>query len=116
MYIKFYQRDGKLESTIELTNDNLKHIAGKMTKIVLKNGNSIVGYADPYRFEEKNSVFDNTIHDYIYLWQFKDLNNIQDGVNIDKVNISDIEVVHSILYSHPRWGSSITKKFWIDVE
>ena len=122
MQIKTYQSDGKLKSTYKLTNKNLEKIAGMLSKIVLKNGDFVVGYTDPFRAEGTKEEYDGTVHDYIYLWTFKNLNeenskyDIGDGINIEKVIISDIEDVHSILYSHPRWGGRLTNKFWIDIE
>jgi hypothetical protein len=122
MYIKTYQRNGKLASTDKLTNENLAKIAGMLSKVILKNGNFVVGYIDPLRIEGKKEEYDGTVHDYIYLWTFKNLDeekqkhDIKDGFNIEKVIISDIEDVHSILHSHPRWGGRITNKFWIDIE
>ena len=122
MYIKIYQRDGKLKSTNKLTNENLEMIAGMLSKIILKNGNIIVGYIDPLRVEGTREEYDGTVHDYIYLWTFKNIDevnhkhNIEDGFNIEKVIISDIEDVHSISHSHPRWGGHLTNKFWVDIE
>ena len=122
MHIKTYQSDGKLKSIYQLTNENLEKIAGMLSKIVLKNGDFVVGYIDPLRTEGTKEEYDGTVHDYIYLWTFKNLNeenskyDINDGINIEKVIISDIEDVHSILYSHPRWGGRLTNKFWIDIK
>lgn len=122
MYIKTYQRNGKLESTKDLTNDNLETIVGMLSKVILKNGSVSVGYMDPFRTEGKEEEYDGSIHDYIYLWTFKNLDeetqkyDINDGINIEKINISDIEDVYSILYSHPRWGGRLTNKFWINIE
>lgn len=121
MYIKTYQRNGKLESTKDLTNDNLETIVGMLSKVVLKNGDFSVGYIDPFRAEGKNEEYDGSIHDYIYLWTFNNLDektqkyDVNDGINIEKINISEIEDIYSILYSHPRWGGRLTNKFWIDI-
>lgn len=122
MYIKTYRRDGKLNSTDKLTNDNLGKVAGMLSKIMLKNGTFLCGYIDPLRIEGSREEYDGTVHDYIYLWTFKNLNekdskyDVKDGVNIEKVFISDIEDVHSILHSHPRWGGRLTNEFWIDID
>ena len=120
MYIMIYNRSGELTATKDLTNENLSTIAGTLSRIILKDGTSIEGYIDPLRVEGKDE-FDGTVHDYIYLWTFKNLDennqiyNIEDGINIEKVIISDIKSVHAILYSHPKWGGKLTNKFFIDI-
>jgi len=120
--IKFYKRDGSLESVYELTNDNLGSTMGMLSRVILKDGKVLEGYSDPLRLEGKYEEYDGLVHDYIYLWTLKNLDeeththNVQDGISIEKVNISDIEEMHSILYSHPRWGGKLTNKFWIDIK
>ena len=118
MSIYIYKRDGTFQSTKTLTNRNLSEIAGMLSKVILKDGSSLEGYADPLRLQGKDE-YDGTVHEYIYLWTFKDLNevtkqyDIKNGLNITKVNICDIQNIHSILHSNPRWGGPLTNKFWI---
>lgn len=122
MYIKIYRRNGAIDSTKELTNDNLGTVAGMLSKVILKDGSINIGYIDPLRVEGKKEEYDGTVHDYIYLWTFKNLDeenqiyDINDGVNLEKIIISEIEEVHSILHSHPRWGGRLTNKFWIETK
>lgn len=91
-----------------------------LTRVCLKNGTSIEGYADPYRCND--GTYDDKIRDYIILWTFNNLDevthkyNIEDGQNIVKVDITDIQYVYSILYSNPRWGGILTNRFYINIE
>ena len=114
--IKIYKRNGDLQSTYELTNEELERVTGKLSKVVLTNDDSVEGYADPFRVEGKDE-YDGKIHDYIYLWTFKNLDeekqiyDVKDGIELKKVYISDIKELSAILYSHPRWGGRLTNKF-----
>jgi len=122
MNIKIYKKDGNLDSIEGLTNENLKKIMGMLCKVLLKNGDMQEGYIDPLRTKGDCGEFDGTVHDYIYLWTFNNLDeenqkyNIKDGYNITKINITDIEDIYAILYSNPRWGGRLTNKFFIDIK
>jgi len=120
MKIRYYQNDGKLKNICELSNESLKGIAGMLCKVILKNKSIKIGYADPFKFNGDKSEYDGNVRDYIYLWTFKNLDedkkkyNPDDGIEIQKIIIEDIEDVYAILYSNPRWGGSITNKFYIE--
>lgn len=122
MNIKIYKKDGNLDSIEGLTNENLKKIMGMLCKVLLKNGDMQEGYIDPLRTKGDSGEFDGTVHDYIYLWTFNNLDeenqkyDIKDGYNITKINITDIEDIYAILYSNPRWGGRLTNKFFIDIK
>ena len=94
-----------------------------MTRCTLKDGSIVVGYADPFRSNDKEG-FDLKIHDYIYLWTFDNLDEVTNKLIGDdknrynqtykKVIINDILLVESIMYSNPRWGGKLTNKFIIN--
>ena len=120
MNIFIYERNGNLKYTYELIDDNLCKTIGMLSKVILKDGSIIEGYSDPYRVSSRNrDEFDNKIHDYIYIWRLKNLNeetheyDIKDDIEYEKVFISDIKEIHSILYSNPRWGGKLTNKYYL---
>lgn len=116
--IKFYSSSGILQSEEELLEKNLVHIHGMISKCTLKNGDILTGFAECYRL---NYNFDNKVHNYIYLWNWDNIDEekhelIGDNDNkynqtFTKVNIDDIVLIESILYSNPRWGGRLTNKF-----
>ena len=73
MNIKIYKKDGNLDSIEGLTNENFKKIMGMLCKVLLKNGDMQEGYIDPLRTKGDCGEFDGTVHDYIYLWTFNNL-------------------------------------------
>lgn len=117
--IKYYDKYGKLNHEEELIDNNLKGINGMMCKCYLKSGKEIVGYGDPFRFNE--SITNSEIYDYIYLWKWKNLDEVthtligDDSSKYDhiyeKVNIEDIDSIDAIMYSNPRWGGPLTNVF-----
>lgn len=119
MKINYYKKDGELDSTIELNNENLKGINGMLVKCYLKNGEIEVGYGDPFKVEEASS--DLEISDYIYLWTWKNLDETTNSLigddeskyehSFQKIYIADIKDIDAILHSNPRWGGKLTNKF-----
>ena len=116
--IIFYEKHGKIANVEELTNENLSHICGMMTRCTLIDGSEKIGYANPFR------THDNKVHDYIFLWIWDNLNeeshklligNEENKYNqtFKRINIDDIIRVESILYSNPRWGGVLTNRFFI---
>ena len=65
--IIFYEKHGKIANVEELTNENLSHICGMMTRCTLIDGSEKIGYANPFR------THDNKVHDYIFLWIWDNL-------------------------------------------
>lgn len=118
--IIFYEPDGKLNSTVELNVDNLQSCQGQLIRCILIDNSERVGYADVFRCS-KEDEYDSKIHDYIYLWTWKNIDEETNtllgtdqnkyDVNLEKVNIKDISKIESILYSGPRWGGKLTNKF-----
>ncbi len=118
--ITFYKSNGEINSEEQLTNGNLAHIHGMMTKCYLVNGKMAEGFADSFRSSEKNG-FDSKVHDYIYLWTWDNLdehtgkligsNEQKYSQTFKKVKIDEIEKVEAIIYSNPRWGGKLTNKF-----
>ncbi len=119
--IVMYNKNGTVHSTMELNNENLKHTIGKMTRCILRNGSVKIGFGDPYRTHDMES-YDNTIHDYINLWTWDNLDEDKHELignddekfkqTFEKVRISEIVKVESILYSNPSWGTPLTNKFF----
>ena len=120
--IIFYKLNGEISDIEELTNENLSHINGMMTRCTLEDGSRVIGYADPFRTCDRN-LYDNKIHDYIFLWTWDNLDeenhkligNEENRYNqtFKKVNIPNIIKVESILYSNPRFGGKLTNEFFI---
>lgn len=118
--ILFYKLNGELDRTELLNNHNLRHINGMMTRCTLRNGTVKVGFADPLRTHDRDS-FDDSVHDYIYLWTWDNLDekshtligNDENRYNqtFRSIALGEIMKVESILYSNPRFGSPLTNKF-----
>lgn len=120
----FYKRSGEKEEEKELTIENLEYCHGQLVKCRLISKEERVGYADVFRCSKSKEEWDGKVHDFIYLWTWKNLDEeintligdeiSQYDVNLEKVNIDEIIKIESILYSGPRWGGKLTNKFFID--
>lgn len=120
--IIFYKINGEISNIDELTNENLSHINGMMTRCTLVDESEKIGFANPFRTHDAN-LHDSKVHDYIFLWTWENLDeenhkligNDENKFNqiFEKVNIDDIIKVESILYSNPNWGGLLTNKFFI---
>ncbi len=118
--ITYYNKNGKIENIEDLTEENLGHINGMLTKFTLKNGNNMIGYADPFK-SYKEEEYDDKVHDYLYLWTWDNIDEethqligndaIKYNQTFKRVDINNIEKVDTILYSNPRWGGKLTNKF-----
>lgn len=120
--IIFYKKNGEVDTIEMLNNKNLEHINGMMTRCVLNDGTVEVGFADSFRTHDSYS-FDDSVHDYIYLWIWENLDEkthrlFGDNKNkfnqiFKKVDIIDIVEVEVILYSNPRFGGVLTNEFYL---
>ena len=120
--IIFYKLNGEISKIEELTNENLCHINGMMTRCTLKDGSEIVGFADSFSPRDIN-LYGHKLHDNIFLWTWDNLDeenhkligdeNNKYNQTFKKVIIDEIIKVESILYSNPRWGGRLTNKFFI---
>ena len=118
--IYYYLKNGILKREEELNEDNLRHIIGGLTKCYLKNGDIVVGYADPLKLCEKRA-FHDVVEDYIYLDTFTNLDEKthkligNDDSKYDmthtKVYVDSIKRVEVIMFSSLKWGGLPTNKF-----
>ena len=120
--IIFYKQNGEISDIKELTNENLEHINGMMTRCTLKDESKIVGYADVFRIYDRNS-YDGKVQDNIFLWTWDNLDEENHKLIGDKeskynktfkkVSIKEIIKIETILYSNPRYGGQLTNKFFV---
>lgn len=122
--ISYYTADGEFKEQQDLNYDNLGNTNGMMIRCFMQNGNSIEGFADPYRTHGM-PPYDGSIHDDIYLWTWDHLDEGTHqlvGDNVTKfdqtfvpVPIQEIIHIDAILYSNPHWGGMLTNRFFIDI-
>ena len=121
--IYYYQNDGSLDGEEPLNNEHLGNINGMMVKCHMKNGAAQVGFADPYKTHNQ-SEYTGEVKDIIYLWTWDNIDEATHqliGDGDDKysqtyipVKIDYITRIDAIIFSNPRWGGSLTNKFYID--
>lgn len=117
--IIFYNLVGEIHSEKSLNEEFLRNTNGMMLKCHMKNGVEEIGFADPYRIHDKD--FDNSVHDYINLWTWDNLdedkheligdNDSKYNKTFKRVNIKDIVYIEAVLCSNPRWGGRLTNNF-----
>lgn len=123
--IRFYKKNGLLQSEDALTPENIGRTNGMMIRCRMQNGSVCEGYSDPFR-THCQSEWDGSVHDFIYLWTWKYLNEethqlIGDGnskfeQDYVSVRVDDILHIDAILHSNPRWGGMLTNKFFVEIK
>ena len=108
---------GNFDNTMGFLNKMNKKDATAILRKYGERGVSLLAAATPRKTGKTAASWSYDINftngRYTLTWSNS---NINDGINIEKVFISDIEDVHSILHSHPRWGGRLTNEFWIDID
>ena len=118
----YYNRDGSFYKEKELLLENLRETTGMMSKCYMNDGTEITGFSVPFRTYKNTSFpFDNKVHDYFYLWEWKNLNEkLHQLVGNDsdkylqiykKIEIDKMVKMECILHSNPRWGGKFTNRF-----
>lgn len=117
--IVYYDLMGRFRTFDELTINNLKNIIGMKVRCLTKQGDVIIGYADPFRTLDKS--FDFSIHGYINLWTWDNFDETSHSLignddekynkSFRKVYIDDLHSVEAILYSGGSFGTMMTNQF-----
>ena len=121
--ITYYKLDGTIDHQQVLNYKNIADTNGMIIRCILKNGETLEGYSDPYRTDEK-SAHGHSTNNLTWLSTWDNLDEtthrlIGDGETKYSqtslpVRVDDILSVDAILYSNPRWGARLTNHFFID--
>ena len=121
--IYYYRGDGTLYDDDVLNLETLRNINGMMVRCYMQNGSVLIGYAEPFRAGLQSGLEygrDQTI----YLWTWDNIDEDShtligdDTVKYNQTHvparIDQILRIEAILYSNPRWGGTLTNRFFIE--